>query len=63
MKSVDVKTSTYIDSSKKINYQDPKFKIGDIVRISKYKKFFAKDTVLWTYVISDLKGEEIAGTF
>ena len=63
MKSVDVKTSTYIDSSKKINYQDPKFKIGDIVRISKYKNFFAKDTVLWTYVISDLKGEEIAGTF
>ena len=63
MKSVDVKTSTYIDSSKKINYQDPKFKIGDIVRISKYKKIFAKDTVLWTYVISDLKGEEIAGTF
>ena len=63
MKSVDVKTSTYIDSSKKINYQDPKFKIGDIVRISKYKKIFAKDTVMWTYVISDLKGEEIAGTF
>ena len=36
MKPVDVKSSTYIDSSKEINDQDPKFKIGDIVRISKY---------------------------
>ena len=26
---------------KKINYEDPKFKIGDIVRISKYKNTFA----------------------
>ena len=31
MKPVDGKPSKYIDSSKKINYQDPKFKIGDIV--------------------------------
>ena len=42
MKPVDVKPSTYIDSSKKINYRDPKFKIGDIVRISKYKNILAK---------------------
>ena len=42
MKPVDVKSSTYIGSCKEINYQDPKFKIGDIVRISKYKKIFAK---------------------
>ena len=33
-KPVDVKPSTYIESSKEINYQDPKFRIGDIVRIS-----------------------------
>ena len=26
MKPVDVKLSTYIESSKEINYQDPKFK-------------------------------------
>ena len=26
---------------KEINYEDPKFKIGDIVRISKYKNTFA----------------------
>ena len=42
MKPVDVKTSTYIDSSKEINNKDPKFKVGDIVRISKYKNIFAK---------------------
>ena len=42
MKSVDVKSDTYIDSSKEINEKDPKFKIGYIVRISKYKNVFAK---------------------
>ena len=42
MKPVDVETKTYIDSSKEINNKDPKFKIGDIVRISKYKNIFAK---------------------
>ena len=43
---VDVKSSAYIDSSKKINDKDPKFKIGDIVRISKHKNIFAKGYVL-----------------
>ena len=42
MKPVDVKPSTYIHSSKETNDKDPKFKIGDIVRISKYKNIFAK---------------------
>ena len=55
---VGVKPSTYIESSKEINNKNPKFEIGDIVRISKYK-----NTVLWTYVISDFKGEEIVQTF
>ena len=45
MKSVDVKPNTYIDSSKDINDEDPKFKVGDIVRTSKYKNIFAKDYV------------------
>ena len=31
MKLFDVKSSTYIDSSKEINSKDLKFKIGDIV--------------------------------
>ena len=35
MKLADVKSNTYIDSSKEINNKDLKFKIGDIVRISK----------------------------
>ena len=42
MKPVNVKQSIYIDSSKEINDEDPKFKIGDIVRISKYTNIFAK---------------------
>ena len=42
MQLVGVKSSTYINSSKKINREDPKFKIGYIVRIPKYKNIFAK---------------------
>ena len=42
IKTVDVKSSRYIDFSKENNGNDPKFKIGDIVRISKYKNIFAK---------------------
>ena len=42
MKPVDVKSNRYINSSKEINDKDPKFKVGDIVRISKYKNIFAK---------------------
>ena len=80
MKSVDVESSTYIDFDKKNNKEDPKFKVGHHVGISKYKNIFAKgcvpnwyeevflitkvkNTVPWTYVISDLRGEEIFGTF
>ena len=75
MKPTDVKSSRFIDYSEEINDEDPKFKIGDIVTISKHKNIFAKgyvpnlseefaikkmkNTVPWTYVISDLQGEEI----
>ena len=67
MKSVDVKSSTYIDSSKEFNNKYPKLKISDILRIAKHKNIFcvikkAENTVPGTYVISDLKYEEIAGT-
>ena len=59
MKPVDVKSNTYIDSSKEINDKDPKFKIGDIVRISKYKNIFAKGyTPNWSeevFVIKKVK--------
>ena len=36
MKPIDVKGNTYIDFEKVVNDKDPKFKIGDHVRISKY---------------------------
>ena len=42
MKPIDVKDNTYIDFSKEVNDNDPKFKVGDHVRISKYKNIFAK---------------------
>ena len=45
MKPVDVKSNTYINCSKEINNKDPKFQIGDIVRISKHKNTFAKGYV------------------
>ena len=59
MKPVDVRPSTYIKSSKEINYQDPKSKISDIVRISKYENILAKGYVPnWSeevFVIKKLK--------
>ena len=43
MKPIEVKDNTYIDSIKEVNDKDSKFKVGDHVRISKYKNIFAKD--------------------
>ena len=40
MKPIDVKDNTYINTSKEINKKDSKLKVGDYVRISKYKKHF-----------------------
>ena len=45
MKPIDVKSNKYIDSNKEINGKYPKFKIGETVRISKYKNIFAKVTL------------------
>ena len=45
MKPIDVKDNTYINTNKEINYKDPKFKVGDYVRISKYKNIFAKGSM------------------
>ena len=42
MKLVDVKSKTYINFSKKNNCKDPKFKVGNYVRISEYKNIFVK---------------------
>ena len=41
----NVKCSTCIDLGIKNNDKDPKFKVGEHVRISKYKNIFAKNFV------------------
>ena len=76
MKPVDVIDNTHIDFKKEANDKDPKFKIGQHVRISKYKNIFAKGySPNWsekvsmikkdsqTYVINDVIGEKIIGAF
>ena len=40
MKSIGVKDNTYINLKKEVNYKDPKFKVGDHVRIFKIQKYF-----------------------
>ena len=42
MEPIDIKSNTYIDSKKEIYNKKTKFKIGDIVKISKYKNIFEK---------------------
>ena len=80
IKPKNVTDNNFIEYSKESNKRDPKFKVGDHVRISKYKNAFAKgytpnwseevfivnevqNTVPWTYLINDLNGEEIKGSF
>ena len=84
MKPVDVGSDSSVEYNgiafnEESNEKDPKFKVGDHVRISKYKNIFAKgytpdwskevfivkkikNTVLWTYVVNNLNGEEIVGS-
>ena len=85
MKAIEVTDDYYTEYNENSmelhsNKKDPKFNVGDNVRISKYKNNFAKgytpnwsdenfvvkkikNTVPWTYVIDDLNGEEITGSF
>ena len=80
MKPVDVGDDSFAEYNEGSNEKDPKFKVGDHVRISKFKNVFAKgytpnwseeifflkkikNIVPWTYVVSDLNGEEIVGSF
>ena len=59
MKPVDVKDNTYVNFKKGVNDKDPKFKVGDHIRISKYKNTFAKGyTPYWSeevFVIKKVK--------
>ena len=59
MKPIDAKNNTYIKIDKEVNDNDPKFKVGDHVRTSKYKSIFAKGyTPNWSeevFVIKEIK--------
>ena len=59
MKPIDVKDNKYINTDKEVNNKNPKFQVGDHVRISKYKKIIAKDdTPNWseeTFVVKEVK--------
>ena len=75
MKNIDVKGNTYINIDKDVNDKDPKFKVGDHLRISKYKNIFAKGyTPNWSeevFVIKEIKStvpwtyliNDLVGTF
>ena len=79
MKPIDVTSDFYGEYNEDSNKKDPKCNVGDRVRISKYKNIFSigytqnwselfitseiKNTVPWTYVISDLNGELITDSF
>ena len=56
MKPIDVEDNTYINTDKETDDKNPKFKVGDHVRISKYKNIFAKDyTPNWSEEIFVIK--------
>ena len=66
MKPADVEWRTYIDSSKETNDENPEFKLGHTVRITKYKKKkkiakgyipnWSEEVFVIKKAISDLKG-------
>ena len=59
MKPVDVKSSTYIGFNKENSKEDPKYEVGDQIRIWQYKSLFAKGyTPNWSkevFVIKKVK--------
>ena len=62
MKPIDVNDNIYIDFGKEVNDKDPKFKVGDHVRISKYKNAFYKGfTPNWSEEIFMIKGIKNTG--
>ena len=78
MKPIDDADDSYAEYNEDFNKTDPKFKVGTMLEFQNTKTFSLKDmlqiekifvackiknTVLWTYVVSDLNGEEITGSF
>ena len=45
IKPIDVKSDSFAEYNEESNEKDSKFKVGDHVRISKYKKFLLKDVL------------------
>ena len=71
MKPIDITDDSYAEYNEDFNKKDPKFKVGDHVRISKYKNIFAKgyapnwseedfvvSKIKDTVVVSDVSREE-----
>ena len=80
MKPIDVTSDSYAECNEDSTKKDPKFRVGDHVRLLKYKNSLAKgyiqnwseeifiiskikNTVRWSYVITDINGEKVDGTF
>ena len=57
MKPIDVKNDAYIDSNKEVNNKDPKFQVGDHIRISKYQSIFAKGYTAIVMFAIDIENE------
>ena len=59
MKPIDATSDSYAEYNEDSNDKDPKFKVGDHVRISKYKSIFGKGyTQNWSekvFVVSKIK--------
>ena len=59
MKPIDATDDYFVENNENPNKKDPKFKVGDSVRISKYKIIFAKGyTPNWSeevFIISKIK--------
>ena len=63
MKPVNVKDNIFRNLGKTSNDKDPKLKVYDYVRISKYNIIFPKRCTPNYLVYNDLIGEEVIGTF
>ena len=59
LKPIDITSDSYAEYNKDSNEKDPKFKVGNHVKISKYKNIFAKGyTQNWSkevFVVSRIK--------
>ena len=59
MKPIDVTGDSYVEYNEDFNKKGPKFKVGDPVRISKYKNIFTKRYVPnWSeevFIVNEIK--------